>query len=166
MLRFFFIIISFFQFNCADTERNLKNKPIAITLKNGESMLIVIDSDSIQLTTFFQNRPPFSKKVRLSETLQKQINHKLGKVDWEINEIGCNYFINDKCLISPKIYDTLILNFKMGKTTFILDSSCDKYNKSGIFNPKPIRGLVLYLYAILDGIPEFENFPISDILYI
>jgi hypothetical protein len=144
------------------------DKNLQVVIKNALSNKI----DLIKgiYTVFFISKPPFEVKFELTPIEKEQIINKYYSLAlYELKEVDAHWgtiYIEDECMIMPKIYTYLTVERDSVTQQIQVDESCDDYSWGKSDRAQRVKTFLQFVDGIIKAKPEVKNAPESDIWYI
>ncbi|MFT3904494.1 MAG: hypothetical protein QM727_15085 [Niabella sp.] len=87
-------------------------------------------------------------------------------LDKSLNNIPDSTFIEDKCLIMPKVLTKIVVQYPHKKLVFWIDYSCPKFTFADRKDAKKIIAFLNFVNKIIQAKEEIKNTPTSNAMYI
>jgi hypothetical protein len=121
-------------------------------------------------TVFFTYKPPVEVKFELTSAEKAQIISKYYSLAlYELKEVDAHWgtiYIEDECMIMPKIYTYLTIERDSITQQIQIDEACDDYSHGKSDTAQRVKIFLDFVNGIIKAKPEVKNAPKSDIFYI
>ena len=158
------IVISIFMGFTKDT---IKDRNIDMVIEYAQSYKYDLTSEVC--TVFYIDKSPTEIKFHLSgkeknKIIDEYYNLEINKISGLDKIIG-NTYIEDECMIMPKLYTILHVKIKNKLQNIQIDEDCDDFFLSNFGKANKIKKFLRFVDNILKSKPEIKNAPRSNILY-
>lgn len=159
------VLLILIFFGCSSN--NINDKNIEIVIEFAQSYKYDLHKEVY--TVFYINKPPDEIKFHLSDNEKRKI---IGKYyDLDINKISGkdkitgNTYIEDKCMIMPKLFTIIHVKGKDKLQEIQIDVGCDDFYLSNFSKAKRIKKFLQFVDGIVKSKPQIKNAPTSNIMY-
>lgn len=143
-----------------------KDRNIGFTIKYAQSYIYDLNNC---ILTVFRHGGSTEIKFKLLSGERKAIIDKYYELEIDkingVNREMKNIYIDDKCMLMPKLYTFLKVKTKDSFQEIQIDEECNEFYYSNEYNAKKIKRFLKFTIYILESKPEIKYAPKSDSIY-
>jgi len=144
------------------------DKNLQVVIKNALSTKV--DLMKGIYTVFFIGKPPLEVKFELTPAEKEQVINKYYSLAlYELKEVDPQWktiYIEDECMIMPKTYTYLTVEWDNVTQQIQIDEACDDYSQGKSDRAQRVKAFLHFVNEIIKAKPEVKTAPESDIFYI